>query len=128
MLDKQTDVVSNASAASTTIATSLSKTGKDLCKQLYIQGSRKVSHQKNFTGRAWCREQSEVRYPCTEMNSNVATGTFLCKLGNAATQAFRRHHFCIFCEGSSFENGICLVAQPARMRLFDRKRTGSKLG
>ena len=41
-----------------------------------IQGGLKVLHQKIFKGRAGCREQCEVGYPCPEMNSNAATGTF----------------------------------------------------
>ena len=52
-------------------------------KEIY----RVVLHQKIFTGRAGCREQFEVGYSCPEMNSNAAMGTFLRKLGNAATQA-----------------------------------------
>ena len=52
-----------------------------------IQGGRKVLHQKIFTGRGGCREQCEVGYPCPDMNSNAATSTFLCKLGNASDSA-----------------------------------------
>jgi len=85
----------------------------------YIQAGRKVLlHQKNFTGRGGCREQCELGYPCPEMNSNAATGTFLRKLGNAATQAIRRDSYYV-CFGSdgSLHCRLYLVAEWVSTRL-----------
>jgi len=76
----------------------LKKVIYDVINYIYIQGGTKVLHQKKSTGRAGCREQYEVGYPCPEMNTNAAMGTFLQKLGNAATQAIPCHSFCISCE------------------------------
>jgi len=93
-----------------------------------IQGGRKVLHQKNVTGRAGCREQCEVGYPCPEINSNAATGPFLHKLGNAATQAIRRHSYYVgFGSGGYSDSRSCLVAQWISTRRTRLKVQGSSL-
>jgi len=78
-------------------------------------GPPELDHSNKGTGCSirvdarWCREQCEVGYPCPEMSSNAPTGTFWRKLGNAATQAIWRHHFCISCERpkQAFQHSPC---------------------
>jgi len=84
--------------------------------KLCIQGGRRVLHQKNFTGRAGCREQCEVGFPCPEMNSN------------AATQAIQRHSYyvCFGSDGSCYFR-LCLVAQWVSTRYAEQKVQGSSL-
>ena len=93
-----------------------------------IQCGRKVLHQKFFTGRAGCREQGDVGYPCPEMNSNAATGTVLHKLGNAATQAIRQHSYYVgFGSGGSLDSRSSLVAQWVSTRGTKEKVQGPSL-
>jgi len=80
---------------------------------------------KNFHGRAGCWEG--VWYPCLEMISNAAMGTFVRKLGNAASQAIRRHSYYVcFGSGGSFRYRLCLVAQRVNTRLPKQNIDGSR--